>query len=76
MANIIVDDNLLTLLKADAKSHGVKVEARTEEILRAALSPVARRLSLREKAHEIAAMTPKAVMQTPSEVMIREDRDR
>jgi plasmid stability protein len=76
MANINVDDSLLTLLKADAKSHGVKVEARAEHILREALRPVARRLSLREQANEIAAMTPKGVAQTPADILIREDRDR
>ena len=76
MANIMVDDSLLTLLKADAKSHGVKLEDRAEQILRAALSPVARRLSLRDQANEIAAMTPKGVQQTPAEVLLREDRDR
>jgi plasmid stability protein len=76
MANINVDDRLLTLLNADARSHGVNMEVRAEQILREALKPVARRESLRELANEIAAMTPKGVSQSPAEAMVREDRDR
>jgi DNA polymerase III delta subunit len=76
MASIVVDDRLLSLLKADAKSHGVEIETRAAQILSDALGSKTRRLTLLEEANRIAAMTPKGVKQTDSVELIREDRDR
>lgn len=76
MGKIVVDDHLLTLLEADARSHGVMVDARAAQILREALEPTARRLSWRREADRIAALTPRGIDQTPAENILREDRDR
>jgi plasmid stability protein len=76
MAKINLPDEVLALLKADAQSHGLKIEERAEQILLKELAPGARRASLFEEAQRISAMTPKGIKQTDSTILIREERDR
>ena len=59
-----------------AEQAGVSSQKQTETLLRFSLGNFPRRESLLEAAKRISAMTPKGVKQTPSEVLIREDRDR
>lgn len=71
-----LDDALLQGYRDAAKANKRSLEAE----LRAALErarPVTpeRREELIERLRKIRAMTPKGVKQTPSEILIREDRD-
>jgi hypothetical protein len=59
-----------------AEQAGVSPQKQAETLLRFSLGNFPRRESLLEAAKRISAMTPKGVKQTPSEVLIREDRDR
>ncbi len=59
-----------------AEQAGVSSQKHTETLLRFSLGNFPRRESLLEAAKRISAMTPKGVKQTPSELLIREDRDR
>jgi hypothetical protein len=59
-----------------AEQAGVSPQKQAETLLRFSLGNYPRRESLFEAAKRISAMTPKGVKQTPSEVLIREDRDR
>jgi plasmid stability protein len=71
-----IDDDLLADYREAAKRSGRSLEAELREALKRArpLAP-ARREELIEAARRIRAMTPAGVRQTPSEVLIREDRD-
>ncbi|HET9810633.1 MAG TPA: hypothetical protein VFP53_02920 [Sphingomicrobium sp.] len=71
-----LDDDLIAAYREAAEKNHRSLEAE----LRAALKlhrPVTakRREELRELSDTIRAMTPKGVKQTPSEVLVREDRD-
>jgi plasmid stability protein len=70
-----IEDDLLADYREAAKSNGRSLEAELRAALRA-MRPlsVARRKALIEEFAEIRAMTP-GVQQTPSEVLVREDRD-
>jgi hypothetical protein len=59
-----------------AEQAGVTPEKQAETLLRFSLGNYPRRESLFEAAKRISAMTPKGVKQTPSEILIREERDR
>lgn len=68
-----LDDDLVTRLKRRAARHGRSAEAEHREILRQALAGEAE-MSWDEMAARLREMT-KGRIQTPSEVLIREDRD-
>ena len=76
MAQVIVrnlDDDVVARLKLKAELNGHSLEQELREILsRAAPLTTEQKLALIERAH---AMTPKGVVQTPAELLIREDRD-
>ncbi len=76
MAQVIVrnlEDDVVERLKLKAELHGRSLEQELREILRAAAPlTVEQKLALMRRAQ---AMTPKGVKQTPSEILIREDRD-
>jgi hypothetical protein len=59
-----------------AEQAGVSPEKQAETLLRYSLGNFPRRESLLEAARRISAMTPKGMKQTPSEILIREERDR
>jgi|CXWL01.1.fsa_nt_gi plasmid stability protein len=76
MAQVIVrnlEDDVVERLKLKAELHGRSLEQELREILRAA-APLTgeQKLALMRRSQ---ALTPKGVKQTPSEVLIREDRD-
>jgi plasmid stability protein len=70
-----LDEDLLADYREAAKSNGRSLEAELRAALRA-MRPLsaARRDALIKEFAEIRAMTP-GVQQTPSEVLVREDRD-
>ena len=69
------DADTMTALSRMAEAHGHDVEAEVREIVaRNIRKPMSRDEFLR-RANEIAAMTPKGVVQTDSAVLVREDRD-
>jgi len=70
-----IDDELLADYRDAAKRNGRSLEAELREALRV-MRPMTpkRRAELRAAADRIRAMTPD-VPQTPSEVLIRADRD-
>lgn len=70
-----LDDDLLQDYREAARHNGRSLEAELREALRR-MRPVSaeRRRQLLELADELQAMTPN-VPQTPSEILIREDRD-
>jgi plasmid stability protein len=70
-----IDDDLLEYYREAAKANGRSLEAELREGLRRArpLSP-ARLKEVLDEFARIRAMTPD-VPQTPSEVLVREDRD-
>ncbi len=76
MAQVIVrnlEDDVVERLKLKAELHGRSLEQELREILReAAPLTVEQKLALMRRAQ---AMTPMDVKQTPSEILIREDRD-
>jgi hypothetical protein len=59
-----------------AEQAGISLQKQTETLLRFSLGNYPRRESLLDAAKRISAMTPKGVKQIPSELLIREDRDR
>jgi hypothetical protein len=59
-----------------SKASGMSAQQQTEHLLRFSLGNFPRRETLFEAAKRIAAMTPKGVVQTPSELLIREERDK
>jgi hypothetical protein len=63
-------------IAALAEKAGVTPQKQTETLLRLSLGNFPRQESLFEAAKRISAMTPKGVKQTPSEILIREERDR
>ena len=69
-----VDDEVVAALKAQAKRNKRSLEAEVRVVLRDAVEPGSR-ISLRELADRIAALTPK-VPQTDSTELVREDRAR
>ncbi|TMJ11534.1 MAG: hypothetical protein E6G94_15785 [Alphaproteobacteria bacterium] len=84
MAQVLIrglDDDLLADYREAAKANGRTLEAELREALRQVrpmrpkppMTPAAREALLKEFA-ELRGMTS-GVMQTPSEVLIREDRD-
>lgn len=58
-------------IKAELKGHSLEQELR-DVLRRSAPLSTEEKLALIDRAH---AMTPKNVVQTPSEILIREDRD-
>lgn len=68
-----LDDDLVTRLKRRAALHGRSTEAEHREILRQALAGEAE-ISWDEMAARLRELT-KGRIHTPSEVLIREDRD-
>lgn len=76
MAQVIVrnlESDVVERLKLKAELHGRSLEQELREILRAAAPlTVEQKLALMRRSQ---ALTPKGVKQTPSEVLIREDRD-
>lgn len=68
-----LDDELVARLKRRAARHGRSAEAEHREILRQALSGETQ-MSWDEMAARLRELT-KGRIQTPSEVLIREDRD-
>jgi plasmid stability protein len=69
-----IEDDVVAALKARAKRNNRSLEAEVRVLLRDAVNRGSR-ISLRELADQIAALTPK-VPQTDSTEMIREDRAR
>jgi plasmid stability protein len=71
-----IDDTLLNDYREAARRNHRSLEAELREALRRARPPApARREELIEAARRIRALTPAGVPQTPSEVLIREDRN-
>lgn len=71
-----LDDELLDDYRQAAKANARSLEAELREALRRARPMSAdRRAELAARAAEIRAMTPQGVRQTPSEVLVRQDRD-
>ena len=71
-----VEDEIVTALKARAKSHNRSLESEIRQILVDQVRrPSWRGAELLERAKRIAAMTPN-VPQTDSVELLREDRDR
>ena len=71
-----LDDDLLADYREAAEANRRSLEAELREALRRArpLSPK-KREELLERARRIREMTPKDVPQTPSEILVRQDRD-
>jgi plasmid stability protein len=69
-----VDDDVVAALKARAKRNKRSLEAEVRMLLRDSVDPGSR-ISLRDLADRIAALTPK-VPQTDSTELVREDRAR
>jgi plasmid stability protein len=71
-----LDDELIADYREAAERNNRSLEAEVREALRV-LRPKSRKRTdeLIALAHRISAMTPKGVSQTPSEVLVREDRD-
>ena len=71
-----LDDDLLADYREAAARNKRSLEAELRDALQRAkpLTPM-RSEELLQRLAEIRAMTPKGVKQTPSEVLVREDRD-
>ena len=71
-----LDDELLADYREAAKRNDRSLEAELRDALRV-LRPKSpkRREELLEISRRIRAMTPTGVIQTPSEILVREDRD-
>lgn len=71
-----LDDDLIADYREAAERNNRSLEAEVREALRV-LRPKSRkrREELLELSRRIRAMTPAGVPQTPSEVLVREDRD-
>ena len=70
-----LEDTVVDRLKKEAQANHRSLEAEVRDVLTRAVERPSRR-ELRALADEIAAMTPKDVVQTDSTLLIREDRDR
>lgn len=71
---IAVDDATYARLSQQANEHGRTVAEEAAETLRR--STFMGKAEFLQMADEIAALTPKHVVQTDSVILIREDRDR
>lgn len=69
------DSKLLKALAEMAAVHRQPIEVEINELLQRAVNEHARRLELVRRADEIAAMTPKGIIQTDSVDIIREMRE-
>lgn len=71
-----IDEDVLADYREAAERNRRSLEAELRDALRLA-RPVSRRRKeeLLEISRRIRAMTPKGVQQTPSELLVREDRD-
>lgn len=71
-----LDDDIIADYREAAARHNRSLEAEVRETLRRMrpFKPLPKEVLLAKLA-EIRAMTPKGVKQTPSEVLVREDRD-
>lgn len=70
------DADTMNALSRMAEAHGRGVDAEVREIVsRTVRKPMSREEFVR-RANEIAAMTPKGIVQTDSAILVREDRDR
>jgi hypothetical protein len=69
------DGKLLEALAEMASIHRQPIEAEINNLLKKAVEDHARRLELVRRADEIAARTPKGVVQTDSVELIREMRE-
>ncbi len=71
-----IDDDLLADYRAAAAGNQRSLEAELREALKRAkpITP-SRKDELLARLAEIRAMTPKGVVQTPSEQLVRDDRD-
>ena len=71
-----IEDDLLSDYREAAQANDRSLEAELREALRRArpITPRRREEAIR-RAREISAMTPAGVRQTPSEQLVREDRD-
>lgn len=77
MAQVLVrdlSDEVVADLKERARFHGRSLEAHLRVVLTEAAYPD--RSEASKRAARIRAMTPKDVVQTPSEVIIREEHER
>lgn len=72
---ITVDDATLARLSASALRHGRTLAEEAAATLQDGLGMMTREEFLR-RADDIAAMTPRDVVQTDSTILVREDRDR
>lgn len=72
---IAVDDATLAQLTERARRHGRSVAEEAADALKS-ISPRLSRQDTLARLDEVAAMTPKGVVQTDSAVLLREDRDR
>jgi plasmid stability protein len=71
-----IDDDLYADYREAAKRNGRSLEAELREALRVARPITAmRREAAIRRAAEIRAMTPPGVRQTPSEQLVRDDRE-
>jgi plasmid stability protein len=72
-----VDDRLIETLKRRAAAAGRSMEAEARDALArgAQLTPAEKKARLRALLAETEALKVPGVVQTPSEVLIREDRD-
>jgi len=71
-----IDDDLLRRLKASAQENNRSVTMEATQLLAQAVRGPAFRQQWVARAREIAAMTPKDVVQIDSVFLLREDRDR
>jgi hypothetical protein len=71
---IAVDNATLARLEEGARVNGRSLEEEASEVLREATKSGSRVAALK-RFDEIAAMTPKAVAQIDSTLLIRQDRD-
>lgn len=79
MGQIVIrnlDDGLIADYREAAERNNRSLEAEMRETLRV-LRPKSRKRQeeLLELARKVSAMTPAGVAQTPSEILVREDRD-
>ena len=69
-----LEDSTVEALRQVAEANGHTIEQEAAQLIRSGLA-ASPRLTRRQRADAIAAMTPKGVKQTDSTALIREDRD-
>jgi antitoxin FitA len=74
--SVNVSDAVVADVEVLARENGTSLERQIDTILQFALGNIRRKETLFDAAKRIAAMTPKSVAQTPTEQLIREERDR